>query len=211
MYRLRQIIFDNIKSYDTLGLFLTSYEIGRPDVKKILIEIEGRDGALDYTEALGGVHYKNRKLNFNFVAKRGEVDYSSILNKLHGKLMDITLPDEAGFYYHGRVEVSAYKSERGVANISVEADCYPYKKKMQETVIQKNLSGAAIDIVCNNLKEPIIPVIETTATAVIKFQNKTFSVQAGKHMLDILFTQGSNILNVSGTGSIKITYREGSL
>ena len=55
-----------INTYDTYGLILSSQEIGLPSVKTKFIDIDGRNGSLDMTEAFDEVLYGNRTLTFTF-------------------------------------------------------------------------------------------------------------------------------------------------
>lgn len=50
----------NTKNY---GLIVAPYEIPMPPAKTDYVEVPGRDGSLDMTEALGTVRYGDRVIN----------------------------------------------------------------------------------------------------------------------------------------------------
>ena len=136
---MNQIKFGTYKSYDNLNLICTKKTIGSPAVKTAIVEIEGGDGVLDYTEYFGDVKYNNRQLNFEFesIVPQSQFPelYSAILDALHGKKVQIVLDEDPDFYYVGRLEVSDFANERGIGSIKIDCDCEPYKYKKNKTIV----------------------------------------------------------------------------
>jgi len=65
------VIFGTKNSVTDWDLLMTSKQIGKPEARTNYIEIPGRDGTLDLTEALGEIKYNDKSLNsyiasFNF-------------------------------------------------------------------------------------------------------------------------------------------------
>lgn len=210
------IKFDDITD-ESLGLNLISVNFGSPEPALIKTEIPGRNGVLDQSEAVAGYTvYKEREVELLFTLKADtEEEYASkigaVRNALHGKKRKAILSSDPDFYYAIRCLVEEAPESSTFSEITITGTAYPYKRKTTDTVVEQAVTDTATEIICENLAEPVVPTIETSASMQIQFGSKTFNVQAGSHTLDILFTAGENVLTVTGTGDITITYREGSL
>lgn len=134
------ITFDGLHSWRDMQLALEErQEIGSPAPDLNLVEIPGRNGPLDFSEALTGrVNYKTRRLTFSFVMREAPRlwawRYSEILNALHGQRMRIVCDDDRSYYYEGRVQVDPIKSSRYLGKITVTADVDPYKYELFSSV-----------------------------------------------------------------------------
>lgn len=212
------IKFGNIHS-DTLGLnWLGVFTVSPPVVATKYVDIPGRNGSLDYSQALTGhVTYEDRDVTMEFLLKTESGDEyteksSGIMNILHGQRMLVVADVDPDFQWDCRLEVSDDRKSRQKGVITVTGTAYPYKRKTADTVVEQTVTDTATEITCNNLAEPVVPTIETSASMRIQFGGKTHNVQKGTHTIpDIVFLAGENVLTVTGPGTIKITYREGSL
>lgn len=213
---MKGVKFGGLHSYYEWGLILSSKEIKAPKPKTKEIEVEGRDGTLDYSEYFGEVKFENRQLSFNFSKMNIVPDgflalFSVVQNALHGQKMQVILDDDPAHYYYGRVLVNEWKSNKRLGEIVIEVDAEPYKYKVAETMISQDVTGAA-EIVLTNSKMPVVPEITTTAAMTIAFDGFTAAVQAGTFRLpELQLKEGQNRVSVTGTGTISFAYREGSL
>lgn len=210
------IKFGNIHS-DTLGLsWLGVFTLSPPTVATKYIDIPGRSGSLDYSQAITGyVVYEDRDITMEFRLETESNDeyiekISKVMNLLHGQRMMVIEDIEPDYQWDCRLNVEDDRKSRRHSVVTITGTAYPYKRKTADTVVEETVTGVTTEITCDNLAEPVIPTIETSASMQIKFKNKTFNVQEGTHILDILFMAGENVLTVTGPGTIKITYREGS-
>ena len=179
------------------------------------VEIPGADGELDVTEYFGDINYNNRKLSFVFatIVPKGEFLnlFSEIQNAIHGKKIRIILDDDPNFYYIGRVAVSEWKANKSVGELTIECDCEPYKYKVNETQTTETITTSK-EIVLNNLRKRVNPVIVTSAEMQIQFNGSTYTLSAGTWTIPELYlSAGENTLTVSGAGTIQFKYREGGL
>ena len=133
--------FGNFHSARDLGLYPTSKPvITAPEVQTSEIEIPGRDGKLDMTEALDGMpHYFNREGTWEFTSIGREnwtTAYHRLKNRLHGKKMRIVVDEENDGFYVGRltVEEPEYDSIKGTAIFTVSGDLEPYKYSLISTL-----------------------------------------------------------------------------
>ena len=210
------VLFGDVHSYDDLSLILTSKEIESPEPKTDTLDVPGSDGEEDFTEYFGSVKYKNRKikLEFSTIVPRNEFLelFSTIQNKLHGLKKRIILDDDPDFYYVGRLTCDKWKANKRIGTITIEANCEPYKYKLNETMITAAIGTESVDIPCGNLKRNVIPTLVLDAAMQIEFNDTTYSLSSGTYQIpEIEFVEGINVLTVTGAGTITVTYQEASL
>jgi hypothetical protein len=143
-----------------------------------------------------------------------ELKKSEVSNLLNGVMFDkITLDKDPDFYYSGRCTVNEYLSDRRVKQIVVVARLKPYKLKRDETVRTFALSATPQTVKIHSARKPVTPIIECTdANCKVVFKNVEVNLNAGQHkVLDIRFTHGDNILQLSGSGNVTFRFQEGDL
>lgn len=209
------ITFGEKHSYKDFSLLLAKIELGAPEVKVNKIDIEGADSSLDLTEFFGGVKYENVVHKFEFVTLVPPSNFytlfSEIKNALHGKKMRVILDGDPHFYYLGRLSVSSFMNDRGIGHVTVEADCEPYKYKLEKTVVSANISGSGV-VVLRNSRKRAVPQITTTAPMTISFNERTWAASAGTFVIpELELFEYSNTIQISGTGKITFEWQEGEL
>lgn len=212
---LKQVYFDNYKSFDDFHLLLTSYTIGAPTPKTETVEVEGADGTLDLSDYFGEIKFQNRTLEFEFscIRPRSEFEeiYSKLQNTIHGQRMRISHDDDKGFYYTGRITLDDWKTDKRVGSISISCDCEPYKNKQYKTVIPFKVEGNA-EKVFKNLRKTVIPTITTDAEVKIGFNGASYSLGTGTfQMPELAFKAGDNVLTFEGTANVIVEYQEAGL
>lgn len=212
---MKGITFGGLHSYRDLKLLLNKPEIGAPPVKKKELEIEGADGSIDLTDFFGRPTFGNvtHKFTFSSMIPRSEhlTLFTQIKNALHGQKLRIVLDDDPGFYYVGRCDVSPYTNEKGVAIISIECECEPYKYKLAKTVVSRAVNGTDT-IVLTNARKRAVPEITTTAAMTIAFGDGTWTTNAGTYTIpELELAEGDNHVTVAGVGNITFTWQEASL
>lgn len=207
------VTFGNYHSYNDLNLIRIAKEIGSPSIKTKKVEIVGADGDLDYTEYFGSTKYGNRTLNFEFNHILGDfmTAFSDIQNKLHGQKVKITLDEDADSFYIGRLSVSPFTNAKNIGNISIECDCEPWKYKRDKTVVSAAISGSGT-VTLTNSRKKVVPQVTTTASMKVSFEGNSYSIGTGSFVLpELELKEGSNTVNVTGTGTITFEYQEGGL
>lgn len=210
------VTFDLKHTIDDWGLLMISKDIGEAEPRINYIEIEGRDGSIDLTEALGEVKYNNRILSFNFDLFNPVSFWESkqtISNYLNGKKRKIILDQDPNYYYYGRCSVKNVTREKNLAKFQIECNCDPYKMMINETIIKKEVKPTD-KIILNNQRKHVMPKIESTGDIVFKFEDKQFNISSSTTFQspDFILKYGENEVEIiSGTGSLTFTYREGSL
>lgn len=215
MYKVQ---FGDYNSYDDFGLTLTGLTIGVPSVKTNYVNIPARDGQIDLSNVLTNQPvYDMRTIAYVFTWKSSadtfEDEARAIVTALHGKNMQVVHNNDV-YYYDGKVTVSSPSlTDIEKASINVSLYCQPFALKRTETTQTISLTSSAREItVTNNGGMSVIPTFTATASAVVAFGSTSVSMDAGTHRYaNIILPSGDSTLTVSGSGSLTITYREGTL
>ena len=211
---MKGVTFGSYHSYSDLGMILSSKTIGSPSVKTSFIDVPGSDGKLDYTEYFGESKYNNRTLSFEFILIGSDQisRYADIQNKLHGKKMNITLDEDTGFYYEGRLDVGDFSYDRGIGKIKLTADCSPWKYKSQETTVTGTIVASGT-VTLSNLRKSVVPKVTTDAAVTLAWTGASASLSAGSDQVipELVLPTGETVLTVTGSAQISFTYREASL
>lgn len=214
------IRFDNIHSFYDLNLILSSVSIPPATPKTTYTDVPGMDGSLDQTEVHGETKYYDREgckfvftMNPQCDLSEAAFEYkkTEVSNRLNGKVFEkITLDKDPDYFYSGRCAVSEYLSDKRKRQIVVTARLKPYKFKQGETVLTYALSATAQKVNIINSRKSVCPSIEcSNDDCMIVFGSASYSLTAGTHkILDIRFTEGENILELSGTGTVTFRFWE---
>ena len=212
------VLFGDIHSFFDLNLILSPFTPAPATPKTVYVDVAGADEPVDLTEAHGKVFYNPRDFSFTFtINPTDEMTFdekvTQVSNALNGKRCKITLDRDPEYYWHGRCVVNEYKQDRRIGQIVVGAKVNPYKLKQEQTVHSFSLTAEEQTVTLWNGRKSAVPVFEcTNDNTVVVFGDIRETMSAGTHkFLDICFKEGSNVLKLSGTGTIKITYQEGEL
>lgn len=218
-----KVFFDGKDTYTEYGLLLASKSISLPEVRTNMIDVPGRDGLLDASEVLTGeVTYKNRTITLKLTGvdmvsgKTWPATISDFCNKVHGKRVKITFPEDTAHFYSGRCSVGQVELVKMMQTIPVTVDCDPWKYKNAKTTVSRSDLGTAYkQLSLPNERRPVIPTITVAQDTTLLWGSSTINISAGDHILPaIRLAAGSNTLKAkvaSGTGSITVTYQEASL
>lgn len=212
------IVFGEIDSFLDLNLVLSSKSITPAKPKTNYVDLPGGDGSLDLTEAHGEIKYHDRDLTFIFTINPDdpmtfEEKAMQVSNALNGKYFDrITNMKDPEFYYSGRVSVDEYKQDKHIGTITISAKVKPYKMRHTDTVVSIDLSEELQTVILKNGRKPVIPEIVCTDTTTLIFGEYELTLSAGTHnILEVYLTEGTNTVQVSGSGTITFTWKEGML
>jgi len=231
--QMQGVTFGTKHSYDDFGLILSSKDLSLPEPKTESVDVIGRNGSIDLSEALGDdVKFKNRTITLNFTVPNGLTYWSdalsSLSNYLHGQKMRIILDADKTFYYYGRCSIDQFKTNKRTASIVVKCDVEPYKIEVNGAgmpwiwdtfsfvngVIHINsvtVSGTTtVNLV--NRRKVVSPTFTTTAAMTVTFDNVTYSLPKGTTTVyNIRLQEGDNSIILKGTGTVTIEYKGGSL
>ena len=106
------------------GLWTLTIDVQPPEPNYVYVEIAGRDGALDMSEAVAGrVTYSLAELNFAFrvVDDNCKSIVNAVIEELHGQKKIITVSDDEDHEYEGRCTVKITEDKGYYMDFTVEA------------------------------------------------------------------------------------------
>ena len=214
---MNDVIFNNDKSaYDDWNIVLTGANVPLPVPKTATVDIKGADGVLDLSEVLtGDVTYNNRVITLNF-DMLNDSDYytliSNIANYIHGRNVTVRFTNDDDFYYIGRASINQWECVKRIGKIVIHVDCDPYKYKINETVVTVNLNNEVKGVTLHNLRKRVSPTLDVVGNVTMIFNGVEYQLNAGKQqLLNFVLTKDKTLVSFRGTGTVKITYRQGAL
>ncbi len=198
------------------GLIVAPYAIPMPEPQTNFVDIPGRDGALDLSEAFGTVRYADRIIPLTLYA-RAPFDslVSAFAADVHGRRMNVIFDRDPTFYYDARITIEDVERHWGYCELPLECRAKPYKLEQFETTITVLPTGSAI-VTLTNTRMPVVPSITVSAEMTLTFTigGKDYSVTlpAGTHTVpSLVLLEGDTEIGITGTGSATFTYRKGAL
>ena len=198
------------------GLIVAPYAIPMPEPQTNFVEIPGRDGALDLSEAFGTVRYADRIIPLMLYAHAPfDALISVFAADVHGRRMNVIFDRDPTFYYDARVTLEDVERHAGYCELSLECRARPYKLEHFETIITVLPSGSAT-VTLTNTRMPAVPTITVSAEMTLTFtllgKDYTVNLAAGTHIIpSLLLMEGDTEIGITGTGRITFTYRKGAL
>ena len=211
---MSHILFGTVNT-KTYGLIVAPYEIPMPLPRTDYVEIPGKDGSLDLSEAFGRVLYSDRVIPITLYAVGAyDANVSAFVNTVHGKRKQITFSKDPTYYYNGRVSVVSITKQDGYCEIGLEITAEPYKLAQTETSVSRSSNGT---VTLNNGRMPVVPTITNTKEATITFTYQGASVQAtlaaGTHTVPtlVLGENETKSVTVASTGKTTFKFRKGAI
>lgn len=214
--------------YDTAahGLWtLTACEFPEPAPVENLVEVPGRfRGPLDLSTVLtdGEPCYGSRALSIKLESSEGDrlaraARISDMVNRLHGRRVEIVLPDLPLHYATGRLSIKTLYNDPAHASVEVAGVCDPWLYSKEETVVRLQATAAEQIVRLRNAGSmTVVPVLEVAAqegsSVLLGYGGVSRALSAGTYAWpDLLLTPGDHVITYSGAGTLTITYREAVL
>ena len=198
------------------GLIVAPYAIPMPEPQTNFVEIPGRDGALDLSEAFGTVRYADRVISLTLYARAPfDALISAFAANVHGRRMNVIFDRDPTCYYDARVTLENVERHSGYCELSLECRARPYKLEHFETTITVLPSGNAT-VTLTNMRMPVVPTITVSAEMTLAFtllgKDYTVNLSVGTHIIpSLVLLEGDTAIEITGTGRITFTYRKGAL
>lgn len=216
----RAIILGTYNTALTGSWTLSGLELSSPGIQTYLVEVPGRDGPLDLSAALTGEpRYTSRNLkavledsNDDRLTRKNRI--REMVAELDGMAMKIWLPDDPDHYLWGRVRVARNYNDLAHASVTVTAICDPWLYSNDETVVTLTATSTAQNAkIVNSGRMTVVPEFVVTGGPVnLTSGGSSWTLSAGTYQLpDFVLRPGELTLTYSGSGTIKITYREAVL
>ena len=214
-----------IGEYDSAehGWTLSAWNFSPAKIKESLIDKPGGDGVWDLSTTVtdGIPRYQARTLTATLERSDGdrnsrEYEIQELINGLDGLRWEIILPDDIDRYIVGRVSIARSYSDPAHAAVIVTATCEPWKYNAYDTVQEIEAAATAeTHYVYNGGRRAVVPVLEVegaSASVLLAYGTASRAFSAGVYQVpDLLLTPGAHEITVSGSGLLRITYREAVL
>lgn len=227
-------------SYDDWGLYITNTDyIGEPKQYTRYIEIPGRNGLLDLSEAISGRQiYTSREIKINLAGRRDKTDWDVVMsafrNDINGKVCRLIFDNDQSYYWRGRIEIKDFKSALNLGKFVIDvpnADPYKYSLTSSaepwlwdpfnfETGIITYIGAVTISgtetITIPAGYMPITPEIvvsDLSGTLTLNYGGQTYTLTTGTNKIPSILVGGDADVDLTFTGNAKvqIVYRSGSL
>jgi phage-related protein len=233
------ITFGDKNTWDDWRLIPTSRPVlPPPAVREKLIDIPGRNGLLDLSTLFTNEPtYTNRTGTFEFIIHPDyftsiDVVYSNIKHHLHGQRMQMILEDDPEHYYEGLFFISNVAAGSKFNVITIGYDVSPYKSDVLTTGEEwlwdpfdfetGVINGVLVGLVVNGANSLTVNLVgshkqmslsfTTSADLTVTVSGATYDLPTGTTIIPgLAMVAGTNTLIFSGTGTVTITYRGGSL
>ena len=213
--------FNELHSYNDLGFYLKSYTIGEAPLVEQRVSVPAMNGTLDYTDFFGFPVFGDRELKISLkiigTYEEQAEKYANLQNLVHGRKMNIIFDDDNEWAYDGRIKVGelTHHSSGGAGYVNILATCYPYKRRLEYTLIETPLTTNFVPIEIENDGQEVVPEFISPVETTILWNNETYSFEGGSAFFpQIVLPAGDSVLQAkaeSGTGNLQIKFRGGSL
>ena len=198
------------------GWFVKWRRLSAPQPKTDYTSVYGRDGSIDLTEESGDVFYEDRTVNLDmvYIGEDWNDAYSKLLNAIHGQKCAVQFTDDPYWYWAARLVASDF--EHKTHSLTMNGVAFPYKLSIFENSYQASVNGAvegtATELQLEGSRMRVSPQVVVTGEVTLKWGTKTATLSAGTYYVRGLKVGPEGVtLKVWGTGTVAITYREGSL
>lgn len=219
----RKLILGTYDTIDNGPWTLSALQLTDAEYQQNFVTVPGRSGPLDLSTVLtdGEPVYGARTLTATLECSEGtredrEQLISIMTNWLNGWRMNIVHPDFPGYYLTGRVQIEKLYSDLAHAAVAVTAICDPWKYAEDETLVSLTASAETqTALLPNEGRMTVVPLLTIEgegASVLLAFGAASWALGPGTYQLpDLRLQQGGATVTYSGTGAIKLTYREAVL
>lgn len=197
-----------------------------PALREKYVDIPGANGQIDLTEALTGhptFHQRTGSVRFlvDISQWSWEDAYTTIMNELHGRQVQMVLTDEPDWYYIGRVTVNSFESGQGLSRITLNYNVSPFRYSTKRMIGYDDLtvnSSLEIEVVMPGVPAYQTPVISSTAAMTLTVEREdgyeaeiNILAQDNKQYYTAILGPGVNTLTFTGNGKVSLDIRRVSL
>lgn len=202
------------------GFTLCSWTLSPAVYRAVRETIPGMDGDADCSELLTGyAQYNSRTLTAVLELSEGDRMYRKsvidrMINRLDGKDLEITLPDDPHLYLFGRVHIEQQYNDMAHAAVRITAVCDPFRFAKQETVhILQNTESPQIVTLRNLGRRTVCPIWNATDACSVTIDGITHEIEeTGTYQFDdIILKSGETEVQHRGSGTLTVRFREGYL
>lgn len=173
----------------SLGLVVTSYDDGQPTPYTNLVDVPGRDGSLDLSEAVvGWPTYKDRTIKVTLALAdasdwRGLSSVASALRSMvHGRRVTLSVSWDPGHTYSGRASVSGVTLHDLQEEIELTVVAGPYRDGGLTVLRISAAGGVTLRLPTGDAH--VQPTVEVARKTVLSADGHDWTLQPGSWKLD---------------------------
>ena len=194
--------------------------ISVPEANTVILEVPGRNGNLDLSEALtGDVTYRNREIKLELASSVNiQTWYEKclhIFNTYHGKTVTVIFDDDPDHYYTGRASVSDPQRVRNGSTFIFTVNAEPFRYSTTETTVTATTTGSSVSkTITNSGRMPVCPTITASKACQMVTGGITYLLLQGTQTIPafILPKGGTTVqIQITGGGTVSFKFREGWL
>ena len=233
-----QKTFHTLDDWD-LALGNNNY-IGEPELETTYIKVPGRDGLIDASEAVTGRRvYTKRSLSFELGGIRQRLNWDGVIsnfrNEINGRICQLTLDNDPGYFWRGRVYINDFDRFRNLGTFTLEVpDADPYKYDILQSsdpwlwdpfnfetgiIIQTEalvvVDSATLTIPPGNMLTcPTFVVSDLISSNFsVSYKGRGHNIRPGSTTVPWIMVGGDEAVTLTFTGSatVQVVYRGGSL
>ncbi len=209
----------NLLTTYKLAMGNTDY-IGDPELETFKVDVPGRKGILDMSEALVGYPvFKTREISVHLGGNRPKNDWDGIISDLRmlydGRTCKIIFDNDPYWYWTGRVRIRNFKRNGRIGEFDLVMTADAYKHKVTPTV---DSYTAPDTVTIRSYAIPISPMFTASGGAISVVLVKdgedvyTYQVADGEtKRIPGLMTNTDYEVQIRGTADCSVTYEELSL
>ena len=211
-------------TYTNWGLYITNTNcIGAPEQYTKYVEVPGRNGLVDLSEAVAGRQvYTKREIKIQLAGAKNKTTWSSTLsdirNKINGKICRFVFDDDTTYFWRGRVEIKDFSSALNLGKFTINVPTAdPYKYAVTATTIGPTTISGSGTVTVPAGTMPTCPEIivtdKTSTNFTVTYSNVEYSLTSGTNKIPSILVGGASAVTLSftGTAKVQIDYRSGSL
>lgn len=222
----RKIIIGEYDTAENLWT-LASWKLTKPSQEQTFVSVPGRYAPLDLSTYLtdGQPYYGSAALDIVLESSEGDrlerADRINLMvNYMDGQNLEVVLPDDPDHYLVGRIQVQPEYNDLAHCAVKVSAVCEPWLYAATETVVTLTATEAEQTVrLVNSGRLAVVPTVEVTGQVNLVYGDNTWGLGDGTYYLpELHLTPGAGLvmpgvheLTYSGSGTVKITYREAVL
>lgn len=199
------LIINGQNLQELFGAFVTSWADDPPEPRTSYVEVPGRMGKVDLTDALTGWPvYGDRKIEAGLAAPvdGAKSEALAALSKLkqlvHGRRSRLEFTGDPGYTYTGRVSIGDVAYLSGAWTCTLTAECLPYRSRGTMTYHLDAACGKTV--VVRSGAEPVCPTIECSGRTLVNVDGRTYEFGPGASQnLDLWLMGPATAMTINGT------------
>lgn len=228
-------------TYEDWGLYVTNTDcIGEPKQATRYVEVPGRDGLIDLSEAISGRPiYTGREIKIALSGTRDKTNWdaaiSAFRNDINGRVCRIKFDNDPSYFWRGRIDIKDFKSALDLGSFIVDIpNAEPYKYDLlssaepwlwdpfnfetgiiNQTGAEEIVGSGSVTIPRGHMLTCPQFVVSNmvSGTFTVTHDGTTYPLTSGTTVIPAIMVGGERnvTLTFTGTATVQVVYRGGSL